>query len=168
MISAASSGLVGGDLPDERPADTPTPRGEGAGLSAPAAAAKEEQLAQHRDQRYQPPAPRVGPGAVFSGAGGGIQRARGRYSAGPGRYSVAPPAESGLAVRMHIEQADPADPRQARQCHEVYLAAQRADEPGPWFTDRAFGGWLAVGWGGDPREVWLATEDGTVTGWYRL
>jgi GNAT superfamily N-acetyltransferase/RimJ/RimL family protein N-acetyltransferase len=70
---------------------------------------------------------------------------------------------------MHIEQADPADPRKARACHEVYLAAQRADEPGgPWFTGRAFGGWLAVGWGGDPREVWLATEDGTVTGWYRL
>ena len=70
---------------------------------------------------------------------------------------------------MRIEQADPADTRKARECHEVYLAAQRTDEPGgPWFTGRAFGGWLAVGWDGDPREVWLATEDGSVTGWYRL
>jgi RimJ/RimL family protein N-acetyltransferase len=70
---------------------------------------------------------------------------------------------------MRIEQADPADTRKARECHEVYLAAQRVDEPGgPWFTDRAFGGWLAVGWDGNPSEVWLATEDGSVTGWYRL
>jgi hypothetical protein len=70
---------------------------------------------------------------------------------------------------MRIEQADPADTRKARECHEVYLAAQRVDEPGgPWLTDRAFGGWLAVGWDGQPSEVWLATEDGSVTGWYRL
>jgi GNAT superfamily N-acetyltransferase len=70
---------------------------------------------------------------------------------------------------MRIEQADPADTRKARECHEVYLAAQRGDEPGgPWLTDRVFGGWLAVGWDGDPSEVWLATEDGSVTGWYRL
>jgi hypothetical protein len=47
---------------------------------------------------------------------------------------------------MRIEQADPADTRKARECHEVYLAAQRVDEPGgPWFTDQAFGGWLAIG-----------------------
>jgi hypothetical protein len=70
---------------------------------------------------------------------------------------------------MRIEQADPSDPRKARECHEVYLAAQRVDEPGgPWFTDRAFGGWLAVGGYGSPRELWLATEDGSVTGWYEL
>jgi len=82
---------------------------------------------------------------------------------------VAPAAGPGLAMRMRIEQADPADLRKARECHEVYLAAGRVDEPGgPWFTGRAFGGWLAVGWDGNPREVWLATEDGTVTGWYRL
>jgi GNAT superfamily N-acetyltransferase len=71
---------------------------------------------------------------------------------------------------MRIEQADPADPRKARECHEVYLAAQRDDEPGaPWFTDRAYAGWLAVGWDGNPREVWQARqEDGPVAGWYRL
>jgi len=70
---------------------------------------------------------------------------------------------------MRIEQADPADVRQARACHEVYLAAQRVDEPqGPWLGDRAFAGWLAVGWDGNPREVWLARRDGVVAGCYRL
>ena len=49
---------------DEWPADTPTPRDEGAGLSAPAAAAKEEQLAQHCEPRYQPNAFAVTPGAL--------------------------------------------------------------------------------------------------------
>ena len=70
---------------------------------------------------------------------------------------------------MHIEQADLADAKKIRACYEVYLAAQRVDEPeGPWFTDRPFGGWLTVGWGGNPREVWLATEQGSAAGWYRL
>src|SRR5512146_1599725 len=78
MISAASLTLEGGDLPDERPADTPTPRGEGAGLSAPAAAAKEEQLTQHRDPRYQPGRLGVGPGPIFGGARGDIQWRRRR------------------------------------------------------------------------------------------
>src|SRR5512142_320752 len=96
MFSAASLKLVGGDLPDERPADTPTPRGEGAGLSAPAAAAKEEQLAQHRDPRYQPPTQgwgrgrySVGPGAIFSGAVGGVGvGCEDAHRAGrPGRYA---------------------------------------------------------------------------------
>src|SRR5580704_3535682 len=53
----------GGVLPDRWPADTPTPRGEGAGLSAPAAAAKKEQLAQHCESRYQFGAPRGTRGA---------------------------------------------------------------------------------------------------------
>jgi GNAT superfamily N-acetyltransferase len=70
---------------------------------------------------------------------------------------------------MRIEQADPADTGKVRLCYEVYLAAQRVDEPGgPWFTDRPFGGWLAVGWDGSPREVWLATAEGSAAGWYRL
>jgi GNAT superfamily N-acetyltransferase len=70
---------------------------------------------------------------------------------------------------MRIEQADPSDTRSARMCHEVYLAAQRVDEPGgPSFADRAWTGWLAVGWDGDPREVWLASPGGSVAGWYRL
>ncbi len=70
---------------------------------------------------------------------------------------------------MRIEQADPSDTRSARLCHEVYLAALRVDEPGgPSFADRAFAGWLAVGWDGNPREVWLARQGDSAAGWYRL
>src|ERR1700750_2285659 len=70
---------------------------------------------------------------------------------------------------MKIEQVDLADTEKTRECFEVYHAAQRVDEPeGPWFTERPFGGWLAVGWSGDPREVWLAVDQGSAAGWYRL
>ena len=82
---------------------------------------------------------------------------------------MAPPAAAGLAVRMHIEQADLADAEKLRACYEVYLAAQRVDEPGgPWFTERAFDGWLTFGWDGNPREVWLATDQGSAAGWFLL
>jgi GNAT superfamily N-acetyltransferase len=68
---------------------------------------------------------------------------------------------------MHIEPVDLTDAENAHACYEVSLAAQRVDEPeGPWLTERLFRGWLAVGWGGDPREVWLAADP--VAGWYRL
>src|ERR1700722_5682041 len=55
--------VAGGRWPDQRwpdkwPADTPTPRDEGAGLSAPAPAAKEEQPPQPCLRLYQPAAPR--------------------------------------------------------------------------------------------------------------
>ena len=84
-------------------------------------------------------------------------------------YLVAPPTAAGLAVRMHIEQADLADAKTIRECYEVYLAAQRVDEPGgPWFTDRPFGAWLTGGWDGNPREVWLATDQGSAASWFRL
>jgi GNAT superfamily N-acetyltransferase len=72
---------------------------------------------------------------------------------------------------MHIERLDPADADTIRRCFEAFLAAQRVDEPdGPWFTERPFRGWLTVGWGGDPREIWLARDpaDGSVAGWYKL
>jgi GNAT superfamily N-acetyltransferase len=74
---------------------------------------------------------------------------------------------------MHIEQVDLADAEAeaVRACHEVYLAAATTDEPeGPWLTERPFGGWLTVGWEGDPREAWLArtVPGGPVAGWYRL
>ena len=70
---------------------------------------------------------------------------------------------------MHIEQADLADAKKVRECYEVMLAAQRADEPeGPWFTDRPFGNWLSAGWSGNPSEVWLATDQGSAARWYRL
>ena len=74
-----------------------------------------------------------------------------------------------MAVKMRIEQVDLTDTEKIRECFEVHHAAQRVDEPeGPWFTERPFGGWLTVGWGGDPREVWLAADQGSAAGWYRL
>ena len=82
---------------------------------------------------------------------------------------MAPSARARLAMRMHIEQVDLTDTAKIRECFEVYHAAQRVDEPeGPWFTERPFGGWMAVGWDGDPREVWLAVDRGSAVGWYRL
>jgi GNAT superfamily N-acetyltransferase len=72
---------------------------------------------------------------------------------------------------MRIKRVDPADADTIRACFEAFLPAQQADEPdGPWFTERPFRGWLTVGWGGDPREIWLAEgpAEGTVAGWYRL
>jgi GNAT superfamily N-acetyltransferase/RimJ/RimL family protein N-acetyltransferase len=72
---------------------------------------------------------------------------------------------------MHIKQVDLADADTIRACFEAFLAAQRSDEPdGPFFTERPFRGWLTVGWGGNPREMWLAesTAEGTVAGWYLL
>jgi GNAT superfamily N-acetyltransferase len=70
---------------------------------------------------------------------------------------------------MRIEQADLVDPGAIRECFEVHLAAQRVDQPaGPWFTERPFGGWLTVGWDGSPRELWLAFDQGSAVGWYRL
>jgi GNAT superfamily N-acetyltransferase len=76
---------------------------------------------------------------------------------------------------MRIKQADAADADTIRACFEVFLAAERVDEPdGPFFTEQPFRGWLTLGWGGDPREIWLAEGpaegpvEGTVPGWYRL
>jgi len=72
---------------------------------------------------------------------------------------------------MDIEQVglSPADAGKIRACFEVSLAAERADEPeGPWFTERPFAAWLTVGWDGTPREAWLATDQGSPVGWYRL
>ena len=76
---------------------------------------------------------------------------------------------------MRIKRADQADADTIRACFEVFLAAERVDEPdGPFFTEQPFRGWLTVGWGGDPREIWLAEDtaegpvEGTIPGWYRL
>jgi GNAT superfamily N-acetyltransferase len=72
---------------------------------------------------------------------------------------------------MHIERADLADADTIRSCFQVFLAAQQIDEPdGPWFTEQPFRGWLTVGWGGDPREVWVVPglEEGSVAGWCKL
>lgn len=71
---------------------------------------------------------------------------------------------------MRINRVDLADADTIRACFEAFLAAQRVDEPdGPFFTEQPFRGWLTVGWGGDPREIWVAQgHDDTVVGWYRL
>jgi len=71
---------------------------------------------------------------------------------------------------MRIKRVDPADADTIRACFGAFLAAQRVDEPdGPFFTEQPFRGWLTVGWGGDPREIWAAKrQDGFVAGWYRL
>jgi GNAT superfamily N-acetyltransferase len=72
---------------------------------------------------------------------------------------------------MRIERADLAAADTIGGCFEVFLAAQKVDEPdGPFFTERPFRGWLAVGWGGDPRETWLARlpAEGPIAGWYQL
>jgi GNAT superfamily N-acetyltransferase len=79
-------------------------------------------------------------------------------------------ARARLAVGMHIERIDLADAQRIRACDEAFLAAQRADCPGePRLTGSIFRGWLTVGWGGDPREVWLVPgRAGGAAGWYRL
>jgi len=76
---------------------------------------------------------------------------------------------------MRIKRVDPADADTIRACLEVFLAAERVDEPdGPFFTEQPFRGWLTVGWGGAPQEIWLAEGpaegpvESTVAGWYRL
>jgi GNAT superfamily N-acetyltransferase len=74
-------------------------------------------------------------------------------------------------LMMRIEQVDLADMERVRACHRVYMAAHRTDTPeGPWLSERAFGGWLTVGWAGDPREVWVVPDQAgsSVAGWYRL
>jgi GNAT superfamily N-acetyltransferase len=79
-------------------------------------------------------------------------------------------AGAGLALKMRIERADLADADTIRGCFEVFLTAQKVDEPdGPFFTEQPFRGWLTVGWGGDPRELWVARDPaGSVAGWYKL
>jgi GNAT superfamily N-acetyltransferase len=73
---------------------------------------------------------------------------------------------------MQIERIDLADAVTIGACHEVYVAALRADEAqGPLLSAGRFGGWFAVGWLGDPVEAWLIPGEpgtGTVAGWYRL
>ena len=72
---------------------------------------------------------------------------------------------------MRIEKGNLADADTIRACFQAFHAAEQLDEPdGPWFTERPFRGWLKVGWGGDPREVWVVRgpEAGSIAGWYRL
>ena len=72
---------------------------------------------------------------------------------------------------MKLEQFDPAtSTAEVRACHEIYLAGHPIDEPdGPPFSERAFTGWLTIGWTGDTQEVWLARDSqGEPRGFYQL
>ena len=64
----------------------------------------------------------------------------------------------GLAGGMDLERFDPAaDAGAARACHDIYLAAARADEQRrPPMSARVFRSWLTFGWTEDPAELWLA------------
>ena len=65
---------------------------------------------------------------------------------------------------------DPADTDALRGCQEVRQAAQIADDPlGSPKSTRVLGGWLRLGYGGDPGEAWYVPGDaGGVIAWYRL
>jgi GNAT superfamily N-acetyltransferase len=72
---------------------------------------------------------------------------------------------------MRTERFDPAsDTVAVRACHEIYLAAARADGVRrPAMSPRTFQAWLRYGWTEDPSEAWLARDDdGDVCGWYLL
>ena len=94
-----------------------------------------------------------------------------RTPAASAEYSVAPGRRPGFALRVHIEQLDLSDTAGIRACHGAFLAALRVDEPQePPMGERIFGAWFTVGFGGEPREVWLipGRAPGSVAGWYRL
>jgi hypothetical protein len=114
-----------------------------------------------------PPARPAGPGPV----------------ARPGEIGLATAARLVLAQRMRIERFDPAtDTAALRACHEMFeadwatdcpdfagpgIAAGQLAWPGTSFRD--FAGWWACGFGGDPRETWLATgSTGRLAGCYLL
>jgi GNAT superfamily N-acetyltransferase/RimJ/RimL family protein N-acetyltransferase len=72
---------------------------------------------------------------------------------------------------MRTERVDPAgDTAAVRACHDIYLAAARADGMRrPALSPRSFRTWLRYGWTEDPSQAWLARDDdGEVCGWYLL
>ena len=71
---------------------------------------------------------------------------------------------------MRIEPLDPADEKAVRACHDVMLAAHKADEPVEPPTSYApFCLYLREGWEKTPGEVWYAVDDaGAVNGFYRM
>lgn len=70
---------------------------------------------------------------------------------------------------MDIERLDFADTGSVLECHDVHIAALRADDPGgPAPAAQVFGYSLEYGWAGDPGEVWLARAGGALAGWCRL
>ena len=74
-----------------------------------------------------------------------------------------------LAGRMRIDRWDPADETTAMACYQVQLAAHLADEgdePPP--SAGTFGLYLRQGFEKTPGEVWVASDDAGVVGFYRM
>jgi GNAT superfamily N-acetyltransferase len=71
---------------------------------------------------------------------------------------------------MRIEPIDPqADETGLRACREIFEAARPLDDPdSPVMSYQAFRGWWAFGYGGEPRQVWLATAASEPVGCYLL
>jgi GNAT superfamily N-acetyltransferase len=72
---------------------------------------------------------------------------------------------------MRTERFDPAsDAVAVLACHEIYLAAARADGMRrPAMSPRTFQAWLRYGWTEDPSEAWLVRgDDAEICGWYLL
>src|SRR5487761_1282593 len=128
-----------------------TPRRGSRPLTALAAAAKEEQLAQHDDPTLSAERDR-----------GGTPRQRAVYSVARGHGGC-------FAGRVRIERFDPAgDEATRRALYDVYAEGAPVDDPaGPVMSYGVYGGWLIHGWTAEPRETWLATDGagGTVGGY---
>ncbi len=72
---------------------------------------------------------------------------------------------------MHIESFDPkADKERLHRCYEIWTAARRQDAPDrPLRSLAGFTLWWTHGYGGDPRQAWLASDDaGEPVGCYLL
>src|SRR3984957_1044423 len=71
---------------------------------------------------------------------------------------------------MRIERWDPADETITSACHELHVAAHRADEADdPPFSAGTFALYLRQGFDKTPGEVWFAADDaGRVVGYYRM
>jgi GNAT superfamily N-acetyltransferase len=72
---------------------------------------------------------------------------------------------------MHIERFDPvAEPDKVRACYKMYVAGLPVDNPeGPPFPEHHAAAWFEQGFGGEPREIALATDSaGAPAGWYLL
>ena len=71
-----------------------------------------------------------------------------------------------------IEQFDPAtDLSRTRSCHEIVTACDRLDDPRmPLRSLEVFTAWWAHGFGGSPRQCWLASDSpgGEIVGCYLL
>jgi GNAT superfamily N-acetyltransferase len=71
---------------------------------------------------------------------------------------------------VRIERFDPvADGTRLAACYELWQAVQRHDDPdGAPISLISFTGWWATGFSGEPRQVWLATDDSGPVGCYLL